>query len=310
MRFYKAKSSTRLQHRVRPQRFMTLAESPIEHHYAQVNGVRLHYVESGEGPLVLLLHGFPDFWGGWRKQIKALSQAGFRVVAPDLRGYNLSSKPRGICNYSITHLVEDVVALIHHLGEEKAAVAGHDWGGIIAWHLAMRQPRYLSKLIILNAPHPATFARELRTWRQMRKSSYALFFQLPFLPERTIRARDFTLVKGVFRLDPINRRAFSRRDIDQEIEALSQPRALTSALNYYRALRCHPRRAFQAKRIETPTLLIWGEQDRYLGVQLTQGLERWVPHLQLERLPDASHWVHRDQPQRVNQLMIDFLRDA
>lgn len=289
---------------------MALTESSLEYHYATVNGVRLHYVESGSGPLVLLLHGFPDFWGGWRKQIKALSQAGFRVVAPDLRGYNLSSKPRGICNYSITHLVEDAVALIHHLGEEKAAVAGHDWGGIIAWHLAMRQPRYLSKLIILNAPHPAAFARELRTWRQMRKSSYALFFQLPLLPERTIRARDFALVKGVFRLDPINRRAFSRRDIEQAVEALSQPRALTCALNYYRAMRCRPRRVFQAKRIETPTLLLWGEQYRYLGVQLTEGLERWIPNLQLELLPDASHWVHRDQPQRVNQLMIGFLRDV
>ncbi|HVF85512.1 MAG TPA: alpha/beta hydrolase, partial [Abditibacteriaceae bacterium] len=246
---------------------MTLAESSIEHGYAPVNGVRLHYVECGNGPLVLLLHGFPDFWGGWRHQIKALSQAGFRVVAPDLRGYNLSDKPRGICNYSIDHLAGDVVALIHHLGEEKAMVAGHDWGGVIAWHLAMRQPKCLSKLIILNAPHPATFARELRTLRQMRKSSYALFFQLPRLPERSIRARDFALVKAVFRFDPTNRRAFSRRDIEQAVEALSQPRALTCALNYYRALRCRPRQIFQAKRIEAPTLLVWGEQDRYLGVQ-------------------------------------------
>lgn len=289
---------------------MTLDESSLKHLYAPVNGVRLHYVESGSGPLVLLLHGFPDFWGGWRKQIAALSKAGFRVVAPDLRGYNLSSKPRGICAYSMEHLLGDVVALIQHLGEEKVVVVGHDWGGAVAWHLAMRQPQVLSKLIILNAPHPAAFARELRTWRQMRKSSYALFFQLPFLPERLMRARDFAVVKSIFRLDPINRRAFSRRDIEQEIKALSQPRALTSALNYYRALRCHPRRAFRAKRIETPTLLIWGEQDRYLGVQLTRGLERWVSRLQLEWLPDASHWVHRDQPQRVNQLMIDFLRDA
>ncbi len=280
------------------------------HDFAAVNGVRLHYVERGQGELVLLLHGFPDFWGGWKHQIEALANAGFRVVAPDLRGYNLSDKPRGIGAYSIEKLTNDVAALIRYLGAEKAAVVGHDWGGVIAWHLAMRQPQCLAKLIVLNAPHPAAFARELRTVRQILKSSYALFFQLPFLPERLIRAHDFALVRRVFRFDPTNRRAFSRHDIDQTVEALAQPRALTSALNYYRALRCRPRQAFQARRIETPTLLIWGEQDRYLGVQLTQGLEKWVPNLQLELLPDASHWVHRDQPQRVNQLIIDFLRDV
>ena len=278
------------------------------HRYALVNGVRLHYVERGSGPLVLLLHGFPDFWGGWRHQIKALSNAGFRVVAPDLRGYNLSSKPRGIGAYSLEKLIGDVVALIRYLGEEKAVVVGHDWGGVIAWHLAMQNPQVVSKLIVLNAPHPAAFARELRTWRQMRKSSYALFFQLPILPERMIRARDFAVVRHIFRLDAVNRRAFSRRDIEETVAALAQPRALTCALNYYRALRYRPRQAFEARRIETPTLLIWGEQDRYLGVQLTQNLRHWIPNLQLQLLPDANHWVHRDQAQRVNQSMIDFLR--
>src|SRR5438477_525055 len=165
---------------------MTASEptSPAWHHrYVVVNGVRLHLVEAGSGPLVVLLHGFPEFWYTWRHAIPALAAAGFHVLAPDLRGYNLSQKPAGVRSYRMELLTEDIAGLIRQAGAHKAAVAGHDWGGGIAWSLAMRYPQLLDKLIILNSPHPGAFLRELRTWKQLRNSWYIFFFQLPLLPE-------------------------------------------------------------------------------------------------------------------------------
>jgi pimeloyl-ACP methyl ester carboxylesterase len=161
--------------------------------FASVNGIRLHYVEAGTGPLVLLLHGFPEFWGSWRHQIPALADAGFRVLAPDLRGYNLSSKPAGVESYRVAELVGDVVGLIRHAGEERATVVGHDWGGAIAWATAMRRGERIHRLIILNAPHPAAYLRELRRPGQLLRSWYVFFFQLPLLPECLVRARDYAL---------------------------------------------------------------------------------------------------------------------
>lgn len=282
----------------------------VTHHQAVVNNVRLHYVEAGAGPLVILLHGFPEFWYSWRHQITALAAAGYRVVAPDMRGYNLSEKPPRIRDYMIETLTDDVVGLIHHLGETRAAVAGHDWGGGVAWYVPMRHPEAVERLIVLNAPHPAAFARELRTPGQMRRSWYMLFFQLPWLPEALFRARGSAVLERTLRSDPVRRGTFNDEDIRRYVRAFNQPGAPTATINYYRALaRRDPREAMrEPPTIDCPTLLIWGEQDRYLGVRLTEGLERWAPGIRVERIPDASHWVQVDAPDRVNDLMLGFLK--
>ena len=174
---------------------------PWSHHQAIVNGVRLHYVEAGEGPLVVLLHGFPEFWYAWRDQIPALAAAGYRVVAPDMRGYNLSEKPPGVTSYRLEHLTADVAALIRQLGAERATVVGHDWGGAVAWQLPVFHPEVVERLAVLNAPHPGALLRELRTLEQLRRSWYIAFFQLPWLPELALRAGDAALLRRMLRQD-------------------------------------------------------------------------------------------------------------
>jgi len=281
-------------------------------HYIMVNGIRLHYVETGTGPAVLLLHGFPEFWYSWRYQIPALAKAGFRVIALDLRGYNESAKPVGRKSYRIETLTDDVLGIIQTVVQGRCVVVGHDWGGAIAWNLAMRYPQAVEKLIVLNAPHPHCFFRELQTLRQLRKSWYMFFFQLPWLPEMLFRAGGYAWLDHILRSEPVRRDAFTEADIAFYKKALAQPGAITAAINYYRAL--FQRNVFELKRqigpVDLPTLLIWGEQDRYLGLNLTQRFERWVPDIRIERIPEASHWVQADAPGRVNQLIIDFLRSG
>ncbi|HEV2146588.1 MAG TPA: alpha/beta fold hydrolase [Longimicrobiaceae bacterium] len=270
------------------------------------SGVRLHYVEAGEGPLVLLLHGFPEFWYGWRHQIPALAAAGFRVVAPDMRGYNLSDKPEGVEAYRVERLVEDAAELIRHAGEARAHLVGHDWGGVVGWYFAMLRPELLDRMAILNAPHPAAFAREIVKPDQMLRSAYAGFFQLPALPEAALRAGDFALLERVFRTEPVRPGAFTDADLELYREAFSQPGALTASLDYYRAFARFERP--EVRPVAAPTLLVWGEKDPHLVVRLTEGLEKWVHDLRVERFPEASHWVAADEPERVNRLLIDFLR--
>jgi len=282
-----------------------------KHHEAVVNGVRLHYVEAGSGPLVVLLHGFPEFWYGWRHQIGPLAAAGYRVIAPDMRGYNQSEKPPGVHAYAVETLVEDVVALIAHCGVTRATVVGHDWGGVVAWEVAMRRPNVVEKLIVLNAPHPAAFLRELRTPAQLARSWYALAFQVPMLPELLIALGDYRMLRAVFRRDPVRPNAFTEDDIQRYRDAFAIPGARTATINYYRAaMRRNPRRiTLEAVRaVIAPTLLIWGMGDRYLGPALTERLEQWVPRLRVERITGASHWVQHDTPEQVTALMLGFLR--
>jgi pimeloyl-ACP methyl ester carboxylesterase len=283
------------------------------HHEGVVNNVRLHWVEQGSGPLVVLLHGFPEFWWGWHRQIPPLAAAGFRVVAPDLRGYNLSGKPRGAASYRAGIVAQDVVSLIRHLGEARAHVAGHDWGGVIAWRVALRHPDLVDRLVIANAPHPAIFSREMKRPRQFLRSWYAMFFQLPLLPEAVIRANGYAVLERIFRDGPARPGAFSEDDIRRYREAASRPGALTAMLNYYRtftrSLGRRPGSDDGARDgiITRPALVIWGERDTALNLHNLDGLERYVPDLRIERLPDASHWVLADEPERVTELMIDFL---
>jgi pimeloyl-ACP methyl ester carboxylesterase len=281
----------------------------VAHRYADLAGVRLHYVEAGEGPLVVLLHGFPEFWFSWRFQIPALAAAGFRVVAPDMRGYNLSDRPKGVEGYALETLARDVERLIRALGEERAVVVGHDWGGIVAWAVAMLYPERVGRLVILNVPHPERLARGLRTPRQLLKSSYAFFFQIPWLPEKVLRAGDFAIVRSVFRNDPVRPGTFGEDDMGRYVEALSRPGALTAAINYYRALarRAPALARTLRRRIEAPVLVIWGQRDLFLVPELARPNPALVPDARVERLPDASHWVQQDRPERVNALLLGFL---
>ena len=254
---------------------------PWTHGKTIANGVRLHYVEAGDpdDPLVLLLHGFPEFWYAWRHQLPALAEAGYHVIAPDLRGYNTSEKPPGVGAYRLTRLVDDVISLISEFTERAGSegsdeaqlplLVGHDWGGAIAWEVAIRHPEAIERLAILNAPHPERFQRELGSASQLRKSWYMFFFQLPGVPERAIRAGNYRVLDRLLREDPVDPDAFDSVDVERYTEALSKPGALTAAINYYRALaRENPigtlRRALVGqsgrppayRRVQVPTLQI------------------------------------------------------
>ena len=273
--------------------------------YAEVGDVRLHYVEAGEGPLIVLLHGFPEFWYGWRLQIAPLAAAGFRVVAPDTRGYNLSSKPSGVAAYSADKLAADIRGLIRQLGAESALVVGHDWGGTIAWTMAMNHPEVVDRLAILNAAHPRRLQQGLRNPGQLRKSWYFFFFQPPALPERRVRAGDWKFLRNFLR---DARPAYTPEEMDRYVEAWSQPGAATGMINYYRYAVRHSQKS---RPISAPTLVIWGERDRYLGPNLAEPDRDDVPNLdRVERLPDASHWVHHDESERVTELLSDFFAPA
>jgi epoxide hydrolase 4 len=281
-------------------------EPELREGYAEVGDVRLHYVEAGEGPLIVLLHGFPEFWFGWRLQIAPLAAAGFRVVAPDLRGYNLSSRPAGVAAYAAARGADDVRGLIRELGYESAMVVGHDWGGTVAWTTAMNHPEVVDRLAILDAAHPRTLQKGLFKPRQLLRSWYFFFFAPPWLPERIASAGRFRFFRRFLR---DARPAYTPEEMDRYVEAWSQPGATTAMLNYYRfSVRQPPKQAKAAIRpIAAPTLVIWGQRDRYLGPTLAEPDRSDVPNLVgVERLPDASHWVHHDAAERVTQLLVDF----
>jgi pimeloyl-ACP methyl ester carboxylesterase len=288
------------------------ASASIRHRFLSVGvpRVRLHVVECGSGEPVVLLHGFPEFSYSWRRQWEPLAAAGFRTLCPDLRGYGESDKPLGIAPYRTRRLVNDVAELIAQLGEGRAHVVGHDWGGVIAWRLAALYPHRVRKLAILNAPHPARFAQVLRQRpEQWLRSSYALFFQLPWLPEWALRRRNFALLEYAFRRQPQHSSAFSSADIAAYKRALAGPRGLAAPLNYYRAAFWHSHDLFEPPHtIAAATLLLWGERDSFLSSALTEHLEPWVPYLETVRLPTASHWLQNDAPAEVNGRLIEFLQ--
>lgn len=274
----------------------------VERFDVQAGAVRLRCAGIGpkEGPLVLLLHGFPEFHGTWRRQLPALAAAGFRAVAPDLRGYGGSDKPSRVRDYRLELLAADVSNLIAALGRERADVIGHDWGGNVAWHFAMWHPERLRRLAILNMPHPARFKKALRTLPQLRKSSYIFFYQLPILPELLLTDEK---LRALFRHTPARKGAYGEEQI---AETLAAVRWRSGPLHYYRAAARH--RSPLWKRIDAEVLVIWGDRDRWLGSELAEPDARWAPHARVEHIPAASHWVQADAAERVNELLLEFLR--
>jgi pimeloyl-ACP methyl ester carboxylesterase len=279
---------------------------PLTHHRADVGrGVRLHHVEAGEGPLVVLLHGFPEFWYGFRRQIPALARAGFRVVVPDLRGYNRSDRPAGVEAYTGRELADDVAGLIRACGEERAAVVGHDWGAGVAWSFAMAHPGMLRRLAVLNGPHPQMMVRGLSDPGQLLRSWYMFFFQLPRLPELVLGRDGGRGLTGTFRREA-RPGSFTEADLELYCEAFTQPGALTAMVNYYRAL-ARPRGRVRARRVEVPVLSLWGEEDRHLKRELARPTPDLVADLEVVYLPGASHWVQHDAPSEVNERLAGFL---
>ncbi|MBK5260774.1 MAG: alpha/beta hydrolase [Thermoanaerobaculia bacterium] len=270
-------------------------------HRAAVNGVGLHYVEAGTGPLVVLLHGFPEFWYSWRNQIPALANAGFRVVAPDLRGYNESSKPDAVGDYRITTVAADIAALIESLGA-PCVLGGHDWGGLAAWTVAMTRPELLRKLVILNMPHPVPLSRELRrSMQQKLRLAYQLFLQPPRLPELMMRAILPLMMRTAGR--------FTSAEIVEYRRAWARPGARRAMANYYRAVRRHGGELRKIIRpIEMPVLMIWGENDPVFMRATTEDFDEYVPNLRIVRIADAGHFVQTDEPELVSDLMIEFAR--
>ena len=281
----------------------------VEHQTIHTNGIDLHVVQAGpvDGPLVILLHGFPEYWAGWRNQIPALAGAGFRVWAPDQRGYNLSAKPKGVAAYSLDELVADVIGLIDAAGEEKVYLVGHDWGAAVAWWTANTHPDRLRKLAILNVPHPNTMQRVLRgSFTQLRKSWYIFFFQIPWLPETLIRAGNWRGARQAL-LGSSRPGTFSEADLAEYVTAWSRPGAFTAMINWYRAMFRAKLKPLPSKRISVPTLLIWGAQDFALGRELAQPSIDRCDDGRLVFIEEAGHWVQHEEAERVNDLLLAFL---
>ncbi|MFN6964049.1 MAG: alpha/beta fold hydrolase [Pyrinomonadaceae bacterium] len=277
--------------------------------FAQIGGVRLHYARAGEGRrLVILLHGFPECWYSWRHQLAALADD-YTVVAPDMRGYNLSDKPRGVGEYRMSKLVDDVIGLIHHFGREQAAIVGHDWGAAVAWSLAERYPNYVGKLAALQVP-PASVWRRNLTFRQLAASWYMFFFQLPWLPEYLLSRDDFAALKESLKRSTFRKGVFSDADIEVYARGWREEGALTSMINYYRAnvLRRFTRAADGPKRIAVPTLFVYGEHDMAILRETVRGIGDVVDAPFEEFfIPDSGHWVQQEAPETVTQMLREFL---
>jgi len=277
----------------------------IRFEYLSTNGIRLHTALAGpeDGEPVFLLHGFPDAWFGWEAQIGPLAEAGFRVIAPDQRGYNLSDKPKGVSSYQMASLVDDVLGLAEAYGYESFHLAGHDFGAMVGWNLAIRCPERLKRLAIANVPHPAVMANYLRTHpSQMLKSWYILFFQLPGLSERVVRANGWRFLISVMPDD------FTAKECDRYQKAWAEPGAITSMINWYRASLQQLRKPMAASRIRVPTLVLWGQQDPHLSYEMAPLSVDLCEDGRLVTFEDATHWVMHDKPREVNCLLLDHFR--
>jgi epoxide hydrolase 4 len=293
---------------------LTNLDSSLRHGYAQVGGVRLHYVERGSGGrLVILLHGFPECWYSWRHQLMALGEH-YTVVAPDMRGYNLSDKPARVEDYKINLLVDDVLGLVRHFGQRQAAIVGHDWGAGVAWAVAQMFPEYVWKLVAMQVP-PMAVWRANMSLRQALRSWYMLFFQLPRVPEWLMSARDYAFVERVFKKTVARPGTFTDADVAFYKNALKEPGALTAGINYYRAnafslfMKNRGRaEELRDERVRVPTLFIYGEQDHAIVPETVRDVKSHVnaPYREL-RLKQSAHWVQNEAAAEVNAALLSFL---
>ncbi len=282
----------------------------IAHEFVEVNGIKLHIAKAGSGKkLVVLLHGWPEFWYTWRYQIPILAKE-YTVVAPDLRGFNLSDKPRGIENYASHVVAQDIAELISKLGFKRAFIVGHDWGGAIAWAFAALYPELTEKLVVMNCPHPYEMVKSFKSNpSQLLKSWYMFMHQLPLLPELLYSATLPLFFKQFVRGWMYHPENFTDEDLKEFVKAFRQEGALTGSINYYRTiLRVKPKKAIFKNKIQSPTLLIWGEGDKALGKELTVNTNQYVhSDYQVKYIPKCSHWVQNDCPVEVNEYLVEFL---
>jgi epoxide hydrolase 4 len=274
------------------------------------NGIHLHIAEAGstDGDLLFLLHGFPEFWYGWRNHIGRFAAAGFRVVAPDQRGYNLSDKPKGIAAYDLDQLCADILGLADGFGRKTFSVVGHDWGAAVGWWTATHHPDRIKRLAALNAPHPAVWYEAMQNNpAQRRKSWYVRLFAIRRLPELLLRQRNFLALARSFK-DVITPNAFTQSDLSQYRAAWSQPGALTSMINWYRALLRKQMPSSEQLRVRVPTLVIWGAQDVFAERELADASARLCDNARVAYLERSTHFVQHDEPERVGDLLLEFLK--
>lgn len=291
----------------------------IKHYHIKTNGIKLHCAMSGQkGPVVIFLHGFPECWYSWRHQILALGNK-FRVVAPDMRGYHKSAQPHGVMSYTMPKLLDDIQGLILALGEQQAIIIGHDWGGGIAWNLAMERAEAVQRLVVINCPHPAIYFQQIRSnWRQLLRSWYVLFFQLPWLPEYLLSINKAQLLRKMILHLAVQKEAWTEQDMAYLLNAVGNHDTLKNAINYYRAFARTIKKSGWLTRktladwptIKVPTLLIWGEQDRLLCNELTHGMEPlFTKQLTVKYIENSGHWVQQENPILVNHFLNEFLSD-
>jgi epoxide hydrolase 4 len=282
----------------------------LEHLFVETNSVRLHVVVAGDpsGNPVLLLHGFPEFWYGWRHQIPALGEAGFRVIVPDQRGYNLSDCPRGTQAYRMDELGKDIIGLLDHWGYEKVDLVGHDWGAAVAWWLAINFPERIKRLGILNVPHPSVMLETLRkSPRQMLKSWYILFFQISGLADWLMRLNNFSGTVNLLRSSG-KRTTFTTEELSEYRQAWSNSGGLTGMINWYRALVRYPPPTPADIRVHVPTLVLWGKRDVALSHEMAEKSIHLCDDRRLVFFDDATHWVQHDAAQAVNRELVAFLK--
>ena len=286
---------------------------PFQHSFVEANGLRFHVASLGDGDsLALCLHGFPECWYAWRHQAPVLAKLGYRVWAPDLRGYGLSDKPHPVSAYALETLMDDVAGWIEAAGVERATIVSHDWGGLIAWWFAMRRPELVEKLVVMNLPHPAA-GRANAGFRQMRRSWYAFMFQLPWLPEFMLR-RIASNMERMFEAMAVDKSTVNREEAAVCGKSALQPGAARGMVNYYRGLvrggGMKRQAALGTPTLEMPTLMIWGTEDQALGVELTHGTDRWVKDLTLRYVPNVGHFVQHEAPEDVNRILEAWLTGA
>lgn len=284
-------------------------DSGIAIHWVEANGLTFEVAEAGKGDrLALCLHGFPELHYSWRHQMPVLAELGYRVWAPNMRGYGGTDRPEGKKAYRLTNLAADVAALIDASGASEVTLIAHDWGAIVAWYFAIKRVRPLKALVILNVPHPLCGRREMQHWHQLRKSWYIFFFQLPRLGERMLGRGNAAPIGRIFRDSAVHKHRFTRDEVEPYRAAAARRGALTAMLNYYRALLQTPDiRDIGDGRVDVPTLVLWGEQDVAIDIRVLDGMDAYVPDLTVRRFPDASHWVQQDIPDEISAALREWL---